>query len=132
MPCNLETACGRPRPERRRPIQTVRSPASRGLRGTTLGRENVRLVDLTHAFDEQTIFWPTEIPFHLERGFAGVTPGGWYYSANRFAMAEHSGTHIDAPIHFSKDAEPVDQVPMDRLVGPAAVVDVSTQCRGQS
>ena len=59
---------------------------------TKICGQEVRLIDLTHAFDEQTIYWPTEIPFHLERGFAGMTEGGWYYTANRFSMAEHSGT----------------------------------------
>lgn len=88
-----------------------------------------RLVDLTHAFDERTIYWPTEIPFHLERGFAGITEGGWYYSANRFHMAEHSGTHVDAPIHFYKDHQTVDQIPLAQLIGPGVVVDTSEQCR---
>ncbi|MBI2823619.1 MAG: cyclase family protein [Planctomycetia bacterium] len=91
-----------------------------------------RLVDLTHAFDERTIYWPTEIPFHLERGFAGITEGGWYYSANRFHMAEHSGTHVDAPIHFYKDHQTVDQIPLERLIGPAVVVDVAEQCRANA
>ncbi len=94
---------------------------------TILGRA-AKLVDLTHSFDEQTIYWPTEIPFHLERGPFGVTPGGWFYSANRFHMAEHSGTHLDAPIHFWKDAAPVDQVPLTQLVGSAVVIDVSREC----
>jgi kynurenine formamidase len=91
--------------------------------------QNVRMIDLTHAFDEQTIFWPTEIPFHLERGFAGVTAGGWYYTANRFSMAEHCGTHIDAPIHFSKGAHTVDEIPLARLLGAAVVIDVVKECR---
>ncbi|HVU89089.1 MAG TPA: cyclase family protein [Pirellulales bacterium] len=91
--------------------------------------QKVRAVDLTHRFDEQNVYWPTEIPFHLERGPFGVTPGGWFYSANRFRTAEHSGTHIDAPIHFSKDAHTVDQVPLDRLMGPGALIDVSGACR---
>jgi kynurenine formamidase len=90
--------------------------------------QNVQLVDLTHSFDEQTIYWPTEVPFHLERGFTGMTDGGWYYSANRFSMAEHSGTHLDAPVHFAKDGQSVDRVPLARLVGAGAVVDVSSQC----
>jgi len=96
---------------------------------TQLLGQNVRLVDLTHAFDEQSIYWPTEIPFQLERGFAGVTPGGWYYSANRFHMAEHSGTHVDAPIHFFKGGNTVDEIPLARLAGAACVIDITRQCR---
>lgn len=87
-----------------------------------------RIVDLTHAFDEQTIPWPTEVGFRLERGFDGVTDGGWYYRANRFSMAEHCGTHLDAPNHFSKTGESADEVPLARLIGQAVVVDVTAEC----
>jgi kynurenine formamidase len=87
-----------------------------------------RVIDLTHTFDETTIYWPTEEGFKLLRGPAGVTDGGYYYSANRFMCAEHGGTHIDAPIHFWKGGQTVDQLPLERLIGPAACVDVSTKC----
>jgi hypothetical protein len=33
-----------------------------------LDLEAARLLDLTHAFDQQTIYWPTARPFHLEPG----------------------------------------------------------------
>ena len=86
-------------------------------------------IDLTHPFDEQTIFWPTEEGFALERAFHGITPGGYFYSANRFRMAEHGGTHLDAPIHFFKDGETVDEIPLERLIAPGVVVDIRAQCR---
>jgi kynurenine formamidase len=69
-----------------------------------------QLVDLTHPFDEQTIYWPTEEGFVLERGSNGVTAKGYYYAANRFRAAEHGGTHIDAPIHFFDQRHTVDQI----------------------
>lgn len=88
-----------------------------------------RLVDLTHAFDAQTVYWPTdERGFQFERGNNGRTAKGYYYAANRFATAEHGGTHLDAPIHFSEDAPTAAQVPLEKLVGPAAVIDVTAAC----
>ena len=87
-----------------------------------------RLVDLTHTFDESTIYWPTEEGFKLLRGPAGVSERGYYYAANRFLCAEHGGTHIDAPIHFWKGGQTVDQLPIERVVGPGACVDVSQKC----
>jgi kynurenine formamidase len=89
-----------------------------------------RLVDLTHVFDSETVYWPTEEGFVLERGFAGVTQGGYYYEAHRFRAAEHGGTHLDAPIHFAAGQATADAVPLERLVGPAVVVDVSAACDG--
>ena len=86
------------------------------------------LVDLSHAFDSETIFWPTEEGFVLERGPEGVTEAGYYYTANRFRTAEHGGTHIDAPIHFFAERWTVDQIPLDRLIGDAVLVDVAQQC----
>lgn len=86
------------------------------------------IIDLTHTFDETTIYWPTEDGFKLLRGQAGVTEGGYYYAANRFMCAEHGGTHIDAPIHFWKGGQTVDQIPLERLIGPGACVDVSQKC----
>ena len=87
-----------------------------------------RLIDLTHAFDSETIFWPTEEGFVLEKGTEGVGEEGYYYAAHRFRTAEHGGTHIDAPIHFHADRWTVDEIPLDRLVGPAVLVDVSGRC----
>jgi kynurenine formamidase len=56
---------------------------------------------------------------------AEVTDAGYYYAANRFATAEHGGTHIDAPIHFAEGKRTVDEIPVGQLIGPAVVVDVS-------
>jgi kynurenine formamidase len=61
----------------------------------------------------------------LEKVADGLTAQGYYYAANNFFSPEHGGTHIDAPIHFAKGRRTVDQVPLDQLMGPATVVDVS-------
>jgi kynurenine formamidase len=82
-------------------------------------------IDMSYSYDESTIFWPTARPFELEVVAAGISEGGYYYAANNFCTAEHGGTHFDAPIHFSEGRQTADQVPIDRLVGAAVVVDVS-------
>ncbi len=91
---------------------------------STTRKSGWQLIDLTHVFDERTIFWPTERGFELEKGPADVTEAGYFYSANRFRTAEHGGTHIDAPIHFFNQRQTVDQIPLDRLVGPGVLIDV--------
>jgi len=82
-------------------------------------------VDLSYSFDSTTIYWPTAQPFHLEVVSAQRTPAGFYYAANNFSAAEHGGTHLDAPIHFAEGRWTTDQIPLDRLIGPAVVVDVT-------
>jgi kynurenine formamidase len=82
------------------------------------------LVDLSHAYDSTTVFWPTAEGFRLEKVADGVTPGGYYYAANNFSTAEHGGTHLDAPLHFAAGKQPVDEIPLSRLIGRAVLVDV--------
>ena len=88
-----------------------------------------RLVDLSHAYAADTIYWPTD-----QRGFeyeilaAGLADGGYYYAAGRFATAEHGGTHVDAPIHFAEGKATVDAIPLERLVGPGIVIDIVRAC----
>lgn len=84
-----------------------------------------KIIDLTYAFDEETIFWPTAEGFRLTKDAEGMTEKRYYYAANSFCTAEHGGTHIDSPIHFAKDRNTVDQIPLEQLVGHAILIDVS-------
>jgi kynurenine formamidase len=87
-----------------------------------------RIVDLSYPFGPGTVYWPTAEAFRLEKDFEGITEGGFYYSAYRYAAAEHGGTHIDAPVHFAKGSNSVDEIPLQQLMGWAVVIDVSQQC----
>jgi kynurenine formamidase len=89
------------------------------------------LVDLSHDYSDQTVFWPTAEKFTLEKVADGVTPQGYYYAANNFATSEHGGTHLDAPVHFAQGKWTVDQIPLDRLSGSAVVVDVAAAAASQ-
>ena len=93
-----------------------------------LALEQSRLIDLTHSFGADTIVWPTEQDFRLVVQQEGDTPGGYYYASNRLEMAEHGGTHMDAPIHFARGRQSLDRVPVERLVGAGVRIDVSAQC----
>ncbi len=84
-----------------------------------------RIVDLTHTYDEDTIYWPTAEGFALDIDFRGTTEAGFHYEANTFRTAEHGGTHLDAPVHFAAGRQHTDEIPLDRLAGPAILVDVS-------
>jgi kynurenine formamidase len=88
---------------------------------------NEKIVDLSHPFDAQTVYWPTEEGFKLEKEHDGVTEQGYYYASNKFFAPEHGGTHIDAPKHFSINSHTVDQIPLDQLIGDAILIDVIKQ-----
>ena len=84
-------------------------------------------IDLTYELSPDAVFWPTAEPFKMRTDFEGYTEGGYYYSAYTFTTAEHGGTHIDAPIHFAEGKHTVDQVPLEKLIGDAVVLDLSKQ-----
>ena len=87
-----------------------------------------RIVDLTHPFNARTPYWPTSPSgFRLDTLAAGETPGGYYYSAYAYSAPEHGGTHLDAPVHFAEGRASADQVPLERLMAPAVVIDVSAR-----
>ena len=86
----------------------------------------LKWIDLTHAFDANTIYWPNNpTGFELDTQYAGTTPGGWYYSSNKLSAPEHGGTHMDAPVHFAQGAHSAEQVPLEQLTGHACVIDVA-------
>jgi kynurenine formamidase len=86
------------------------------------------IIDLTHPFDHDTLYWPSEESgFELSSIHRGKTNAGWYYAANRLSAPEHGGTHIDAPAHFGEGRISVDKIPLGNLLGPAVVIDISDQ-----
>jgi len=42
-----------------------------------------------------------------------------------YSLGAHSGTHVDAPMHFIAGGASVDQIPIDRLIGPARVIEIA-------
>ncbi|HXE80814.1 MAG TPA: cyclase family protein [Vicinamibacterales bacterium] len=97
------------------------APAS----GQDLDLARYRLIDLTHPFNEETVYWPTApSTFKLTRDAWGETPGGYFYSSFSLCTPEHGGTHLDAPLHFAADAASTADVPLERLIAPAVVIDV--------
>jgi kynurenine formamidase len=95
---------------------------------SSLDLTGVDLVDLTHAFNAQTIYWPTSpTAFRHDTLSFGQTPGGYFYSAFSFSTPEHGGTHLDAPIHFGEGKLASEAIPLTRLVARAVVIDVSAK-----
>ena len=86
-----------------------------------------KAVDLTHTFDDQTIYWPKDEGFHHHKTHWGCDGGDWYATAT-YGGSEHGGTHLDSPIHFAEGQMTAEQIPIRRLIGPAVVVDVTDSC----
>ena len=88
----------------------------------------VDLVDLTHPFNARTLYWPTSpTTFRHDQLSWGPSPGGYFYSAFALSTPEHGGTHLDAPIHFGEGKTAAEAIPLNRLVAPVVVIDVSAK-----
>ncbi len=86
------------------------------------------LVDLSHAYGSDTLYWPTA-PSRFEKTTIsfGETESGYFYSAFSICTPEHGGTHIDSPMHFTRDGLPTERIPLKNLIAPAVVIDVVKQ-----
>jgi kynurenine formamidase len=87
-----------------------------------------KIVDLTYDFDDKAIYWPTAKPFQWEKESWGKSAGGYWYAAARYSASEHGGTHLDSPVHFAEGKSATDELPLSRLIAPAAVIDISAAC----
>lgn len=87
---------------------------------------DAQLVDLSWAFDEHTLYWPTSPAAFEHKELAyGPTPGGYFYSSYTICTPEHGGTHLDAPIHFAEKGLTSDAIPLEQLVALVVVIDVA-------
>src|SRR5690349_5618368 len=81
-----------------------------------------RVVDISHPLTERMPVYPGGTLMSAK--LKGTVEKDGYYIRD-FTVGEHTGTHVDAPAHFAAGAKTVDQLPVESLAGPAAVVDVS-------
>jgi kynurenine formamidase len=85
-----------------------------------------KAVDLTHTLGSKTLYWPTETAKFVHEQLAyGKTDAGYFYSAYRLSTAEHGGTHLDAPRHFSETGWTADEIPLGHLIARAVVIDIT-------
>ena len=120
----LFMACGSPNPDPEA-NGTAANPGTDGDATAASAFPTGTLVDMSYAYGDDTIYWPTAPGFVKNTDFEGMTEGGYYYTAYTITTAEHGGTHLDAPIHFAENRNTADEIPLDRLMGSAVVVDVS-------
>jgi kynurenine formamidase len=85
-----------------------------------------KVVDLTHPLNPKIPYWPGDQykPFQFKT-IATMEKDGVF--SGEFTMAEHMGTHLDAPNHFEAGQPSSDQLGSEQLICPAVVIDVRDQ-----
>ncbi len=82
------------------------------------------VIDLTHAFTTDFPVFPGG-PQAERETLVSVENDGYYIQ--RWVFAEHTGTHMDFPGHFIADGLRTDTYPVELLLGPAVVIDISAR-----
>ncbi|MBL4766831.1 MAG: cyclase family protein, partial [Rhodobacteraceae bacterium] len=91
---------------------------------TAMAAGHSNVLDMTHVYDAE---FPTYggSPGISTKQMAQFAKDG--YNLFELTIAEHTGTHIDAPLHFSADGQSVDEIPVTNLVCPLAVIDIAAR-----
>jgi kynurenine formamidase len=93
----------------------------------TVRRTTFRNVaDLTHVLGTQFPLFPGAAPFRIEQAVSHDKDG---YYGSILTYWEHSGTHMDAPVHFAPNGLFVDQLRIENLVVPAVVINMTEKVR---
>jgi arylformamidase len=81
-------------------------------------------IDVTATLDPATTpVYEGDAPMDFE--FLKDMRKGDGLTLSKYSLGAHSGTHIDAPMHFVRDGAPIDKVPLEALIGPARVIDIA-------
>ncbi len=83
-------------------------------------------IDLTWAYDGNTVYWPTNETFRHDTVSYGINESGYFYSSFRYSAEEHGGTHFDAPLHFAQGGRSIEEITAEELTGEGVVIDVSS------
>jgi kynurenine formamidase len=79
------------------------------------------VIDLTHTFSPSLPVFPSYKPIQVRPRFTIARDG---FAANEVTFDEHTGTHVDAPVHFVSGASTSDRLPVDRLIAPLTVISI--------
>jgi kynurenine formamidase len=80
--------------------------------------------DLTHTFTPKTPVFPAFKPIQIRPKFSIAKDG---FFANEVTFDEHTGTHMDAPVHFVAGAQTADKLPADKFFAPLAVISIEAR-----
>jgi len=98
------------------------SPVAAQQRPVRLAKGFRDVHDLTHVFSPRTPVFPAFKPIQIRPKFSIAKDG---FFANEVTFDEHTGTHLDAPVHFVANAVTADKLPADKFFAPLAVMSIA-------
>jgi arylformamidase len=80
-------------------------------------------IDVSVPLGTETPIFEGDPTFDLERALS--IAGGAVCNVSRVSMGVHTGTHLDAPVHFIDGARASESIPLEAGIGPGWVVDAT-------
>jgi arylformamidase len=79
-------------------------------------------IDISVPVRNGMVRWPGDPAFHIER--AQDQEKGDVATVSRMTLGVHTGTHMDAPLHFIRNGAAIDSMPLDATIGRARVIGI--------
>jgi arylformamidase len=79
----------------------------------------MKIIDVTRPLTNHTLIYPGDVVPSFQQEDHGR------YLISDLRLSSHTGTHIDAPVHYLKSGDTIDKIPLGHLIGPCRVVDVT-------
>ncbi|MHA7775544.1 cyclase family protein [Roseibium sp. M-1] len=100
--------------------------AAAALTGTmpAMAQAPARIADMTHELYPDFPTFGGSSQFEMKKIFDIAKDG---YNLFELRVNEHTGTHLDAPLHFSADGQSVAEIPVENLVAPLCIVDIKAK-----
>ena len=84
----------------------------------------MEIIDITVPLRDGMVVYEGDPEVHLERVHS--IERGDLANNSRLELGVHSGTHVDAPVHFAPGGPAAEELPLDVLLGPVSVVDATS------
>jgi kynurenine formamidase len=86
-----------------------------------------RVIDLSHNHGPDTFMFPGTPHFNRTTLFSGDFLPGIYVESGQYFSGEHGGTHMDAPVHFSRGGQELHQVPLENTIAEGVMIDCTAE-----
>ncbi|MCP4178547.1 MAG: hypothetical protein GY756_12350 [bacterium] len=84
-----------------------------------------KIYDISISLDSDTISYPGDVKFNrsVTKSFSQKDS----YTLSKLHMSSHSGTHVDSPLHFIKNGNSLDKIPIEDFILDAVVVEIKNK-----